>query len=378
MPDTGVKNILFVTGTRADFGKLKSLMREVDADPGFKCRIFATGMHLLKKYGNTLREIEKEGFTHIFPYFNQSTNTSRLIDISLAETIKGISFYLSEKQTDLLVVHGDRIEALAGAIVGALRGIRTAHIEGGERSGTVDELIRHAVSKLAHVHFVSRPANRRRLLQMGENEESIFVIGSPDIDIMLGDQLPTLEMVKQYYGIEFAEYALFIYHPVVTELEKTRRNIGEVLAALKESGRNYVIIQPNNDPGSECIMEALKELAQSPQFRVFPSIRFEYFLTLLRHAQCIVGNSSCGIHEAPIYGVPTVNIGTRQAGRFSSDSIFNVPEDRNAIGKTMKSLPEHCNPVFTYGKGNSAVLFMEKLREEQVWKIPLQKSFHDV
>ena len=373
-----MKNILFITGTRADFGKLKSLMHEVDADPEFECNIFVTGMHLLKKYGNTLKEIEKEGFSHIFPFFNQSTNTSRFMDISLAETIKGISYYISEKSVDLVVVHGDRIEALAGAIVGALRGVRTAHIEGGERSGTVDELIRHAVSKLAHVHFVSRNANRRRLLQMGERKESIFVIGSPDIDVMLGEKLPSIEKVKSYYNIDFDEYSIFIYHPVVTELEKIRNNIIEIVAALKESRRNYIVIRPNNDAGSERILDALQELSCCPQFKIFPSLRFEYFLTLIRNAQCVVGNSSCGIHEAPVYGVPTINIGTRQQGRFQSPSIFTVPEDRHTILETLNSIPKHFDPVFSYGKGNSAQLFIKQLRGEMIWQLPLQKYFHDI
>jgi len=372
------RNILFITGTRADFGKLKSLMHSVESDPAFNCHIFATGMHLLKKYGKTIEEIRKEKFQHIFPFYNQSTDTSRLMDISLAETIKGISFYITDNKIDLLIVHGDRIETLAGAIVGALNGIRTAHIEGGERSGTVDEVIRHSVSKLAHLHFVSRSANRRRLLQMGERESSIFVIGSPDIDIMLGGNLPTINDVKQYYGINFKEYSILIYHPVVSELEQTLHNITEVVEAIKESDRNYVIIQPNNDLGSSIISDKIAELNNITRCKIFPSLRFEYFLTLIRHAQCVLGNSSCGIHEAPIYGVPTLNIGTRQNGRFVSESIFNVQEDKNKILEALNNLPDRCEPIYTYGKGDSAVRFMKILHDEFIWNTSLQKSFHDL
>lgn len=371
------KNILFVTGTRADFGKIKSLMHGVDSHPDFQCSIFATGMHLLKKYGETLQEIQKEGFTHIFPFFNQSTQTSKFMDMTLAETIRGLSFYVSENPPDLLVVHGDRIEALAGAIVGALQGIRTAHIEGGERSGTVDELIRHAVSKLAHIHFTSTEENKKRLLQLGECEHNIFVIGSPDIDTMLNGNLPSIDKVLEHYNINFKKYNLFMYHPVVTELDSLEKNIDEVVEAMKISGRNFVVIYPNNDNGSSIILKKINELKNNSHFRIFPSIRFESFLTLLKNAQCIMGNSSCGIHEAPIYGIPTVNIGTRQKNRFKSQSIFNVSEDKHQIIKILKSLPEHCEPVLTYGKGNSAELFMKVLCGKSIWEASLQKMFFD-
>ena len=373
-----MKNILFITGTRADFGKLKPLMHKVEKDPDFTCSIFATGMHLLKKYGNTLIEIKKEGFKNIFTYFNQTNNTNCFSDVSLAETIKGLSFYLSENSIDLLVVHGDRIETLAGAIVGALRGVRTAHIEGGERSGTVDELIRHAVSKLAHIHFVSREKNKLRLIQMGEKKDSIFVIGSPDIDVMLSDTLPSIDSVKSYYGINFSDYSIFIYHPVTNELDRLKHNISEVIAALIKSNKNYIVIKPNNDAGSHHIIDALQSINDLSNFKIFPSIRFEFFLTLLRHAQYIVGNSSCGIHEAPIYGVPTINIGTRQSGRFDSPSIYNVIEDQDKIINIIKILPPRCNPVFNYGKGNSAEMFITELHKKNIWQIPLQKSFQDL
>ena len=372
------RNILFVTGTRADFGKIKSLIRGVDSDPAFQCSIFATGMHLLKKYGSTVHEIQKEGFTRIFPFFNQSTDTSQFMDMTLAETIRGLSFYVSENPPDLLVVHGDRIETLAGAIVGALQGIRTAHIEGGEKSGTVDELIRHAVSKLAHIHFVSTNENKKRLIQMGEHENNIFVIGSPDIDIMINDNLPNINEVREYYNINFSKYCLFMYHPVVTELDIIEKNIHEVVEFMKMAKRNFVIVYPNNDTGSSIILKKLDELKGNSRFRIFPSIRFESFLTLIQHAQCVIGNSSCGIHEAPIYGIPTINIGSRQKNRFQCRSIFNVPEDRMQILNVLESLPAHCEPVLAYGKGNSKELFINALHDAMIWETQLQKSFCDL
>lgn len=372
------RRILFVTGTRADFGKLKSLMRAVEKDENFDCAIFATGMHLLKKYGYTLREIEKENFSNIFPCFNQSTDTSKMMDLALAETITGLSYYVAENHVDLLVVHGDRIEALAGAIVGALQGIRTAHIEGGERSGTIDELIRHAVTKLAHIHFAATAENKRRLMQLGEFEDNVFVIGSPDIDIMLNESSPSLDSVLAHYEIPFRDYAIFLYHPVVTELDRLERNIEEAVEGIKLSGQNFVVIYPNNDTGSDIIMDKIRQLCDLPNFRVFPSIKFENFLVLIRNARAIVGNSSCGIHEAPVFGVPTINIGTRQKDRFRHKSITNVREDRGLIADAILKLPPSYEPVYTYGKGNSSQLFINILKGESIWRTPLQKSFRDL
>lgn len=372
------KNILFVTGTRADFSKLKSLMQKVNKDKMFNCFIFATGMHLLKKYGHTIDDIELKEFSHVFQFYNQTIDMNNFMDIILANTIKGLSFYVSENRPDLIIIHGDRVEALAGAVVGALQGIRTAHIEGGELSGSVDELLRHAVTKLSHIHFTSTEENKKRLIQLGEDKNNIFVIGSADIDIMLANNIPDVKDVYNRYKIPFKEYSIFIYHPVVTELENLKNNINEIVEALKISRRNFIIIYPNNDKGSDIILNKLKELEYLEQFRLFKSIKLEDFLALLRHAQCIVGNSSCGIHEAPLYGIPTINIGSRQNGRFIYKSILNVNEDKNKIIEALQSLPFTYDKTFNYGTGNSSQLFIEALHSKRLWEIPLQKTFIDM
>ena len=288
------KKILFITGTRADFGKLKPLMRKIEKSPELECHIFVTGMHMLSRYGSTLNEIKKSNFKNIFPYINQMDNNGFDMDIVLANTIQGVGHYCREYKPDMLVVHGDRVEALAGAIVGTLNNILVAHIEGCEVSGTVDELIRHAVSKLAHLHFVANDEARMRLVQMGETRDSIFVIGSPDIDVMLSSNLPTLAEVKQRYEIPFEEYFIFSYHPVTTALHKLMHDIDIVVETIKNSGLNFVVIYPNNDRGSDIILESLKRLGNNERFKLFSSLRFEYFLTLLKHAKAIVGNSSVG------------------------------------------------------------------------------------
>ncbi len=377
-PRSQAKRLLFITGTRADFGKLKPLMEQVERSADFENGVFVTGMHTLARYGFTFEEVRKCGFRNIYTYINQVVHASSDMDLVLANTVSGLGHYIREFPPDLIVVHGDRVEALAGAIVGALNGILVAHLEGGELSGTVDELIRHAVSKLSHIHCVANDEARDRLVQMGERPESVFVTGSADVDLMLSDRLPTLDQVRARYEIPFVEYGLLLYHPVTTELELLPRHVAEVLAAVEESGWNFVVIYPNNDRGSEIILENLRRWEGHPRFRVTPSIRFECFLTLLKHARAIVGNSSAGIREAPVYGVPTVNIGTRQMNRFSYPSIVNVPESKGAILAALRHLPAEIPPSRHFGTGDSAKRFMAALRDSRLWATPRQKQFRDL
>jgi UDP-N-acetylglucosamine 2-epimerase (hydrolysing) len=369
--------ILFLTGTRADFGKIKPLLQAVKDSSDFEYFVFATGLHMLARYGSTVMEIRKAGFENIFTFINQDGMESGM-DLVLANTIKGLGYYIREFPPDLIVVHGDRVEALAGATVGALHNIRVAHIEGGEVSGTVDELLRHAVSKLSHIHFVSNEDARRRLVQMGEVEDSVFVIGAPNIDIMLSDSLPTLAEVKRRYEIDYSRYTILVYHPVTSEVASLRRNIEVVLDAVEESGRNFAVIYPNNDSGTQVILEAINRLRGNPRFTLIPSMRFEYYLTLLRNAEALVGNSSSGIHEAPVYGVPSVNIGTRQLNRFHYASIIDVPEEKEAILRALRTLPRSFTPTAHFGRGDSARRFLEHLESERLWTIRSQKQFQDV
>lgn len=369
------KKILFITGTRADFGKLKPLMKKVEGSTEFGCFIFSTGMHTLSRYGSTHNEIEKSGFKNLFPYINQMDNTGQEMDMVLANTIQGIGHYVREYQPDLIVVHGDRIEALAGAIVGTLNNILVTHIEGGELSGTVDELIRHAVSKLSHIHCVANEEARTRLIQMGETPDSVFVIGSPDVDIMLSDNLPTISEVKERYEIDFEEYLIFVYHPVTTALHKLMKNIDTVVGSLLEAKMNLIVIYPNNDRGSDIILESLKRFEHCPWAKMFSSLRFEYFLMLLKHAKAIVGNSSVGIREAPIYGVPTINIGDRQMNRYQYPSIINVQEDKQEILHALRNIPQRALPSYHFGQGNSTEAFLRLLRNPQLWERSCQKQF---
>lgn len=376
-PQMSKKKIVFLTGTRADFGKIKGLIAVLEDANEYQPYIFVTGMHLMHEYGYTLLEVERCGYEHIHTFSNHTHETT--MDLTLAKTIDGFSAYVKKIQPDLIVVHGDRVEALAGAIVGSLNNILVAHIEGGEISGTIDELIRHSVSKLSHIHYTSNEDAKRRLIQMGELPESIHTIGSPDIDVMFSDTLPSIEEVKEYYEIPYDSYAVAMYHPVTTEVENIKEDAITFVQALKKSDKNYVLIFPNNDLGSQFIIDAYSELKQNTKFRIFPSIRFEYFLTLLKNSEFMIGNSSAGVREAPYYGVPSIDIGTRQRNRVKVSSVINcdcnVDKIVNAIMQIGNILSEKMQ---IFGFGDSASLFLKSLESDAIWTINHQKQFKDI
>lgn len=343
----------------------------------FETRIFVTGMHMMRKYGYTCDEVEKAGFSNIYKYINQSHGDT--MDMVLAKTISGFSDYVKETQPDMIVVHGDRVEALAGAIVGSLNNILVSHIEGGEVSGTIDELIRHAVSKMSHLHFVANDDAKKRLLQLGEKASCIHVIGSPDLDIMASSELPSLEDVLRRYEIPFDEYAVLLYHPVTTELDAIEQHAADLVEALVRSGKNYVVIYPNNDHGSSAILKAYERFAGNDSFRVFPSMRFEYFLSLMKYSDFVVGNSSAGIREAPFYSVPSIDIGSRQKNRARSPSVIQCGTSTEDIIAAIENIPEAVvSSPHSFGNGNSAEKFVAALSGGSVWNESSQKHFVDL
>ena len=370
------RKIVFLTGTRADFGKLKNIIVKLEELDIFEIEIFVTGMHMLSKYGYTCEEVEALGIGNIYKFVNQTLGDS--MDSILGKTIIGFGDFVRETQPDMIIVHGDRLEALAGASVGSMNNIITAHIEGGEVSGTIDEMIRHAVSKLSHLHFVSNENAKERLLKMGESKIAIHVIGSPDIDIMNSPNLPKIDEVKEYYDIPFSDYAIAAYHPVTSEIKKLDKNCLMFVEALQESSDNYVVIYPNNDRGSDIILRNYEILDGKDNIKIFPSMRFEYFLTLLKNADYIIGNSSAGIREAPQYGVRSIDIGTRQKNRSKASSILSISDHKDDILSSISKIKETIpSKTSEFGDGNSASLFCEVICDENVWNIDIQKYFVD-
>ena len=372
-----IKKILFLTGTRADFGKIKPLILKLQKDKEFIVNIFVTGMHMLEKYGETHIEVNKSGIKNIYKYINQ--NYLDRMDMVLAKTILGFSDYIKENKPDLIIVHGDRVEALAAATVGALNNIQVGHIEGGEVSGTIDEVIRHTVTKLVNFHFVSNESSYRRVMLLGEPKEKIFKIGSADIDIMKSNKLPSLKKVRGHYKIPYKQYGLLLFHPVTTEVNYLSKQISILISTLINSHKNYVVIYPNNDHGTDKIFEENKKLKKNKNFRLIPSMRFEYFLTILKNSDFIIGNSSAGIREAPYYGVPTINVGTRQNNRSHCHSILNVDYDSEKIISAIKKVKKiKKKKINLFGDGKSTEKFYQIIKKDKnIWDNNTQKYFKD-
>ena len=228
--------------------------------------------------------------------------------------------------------------------------------------------------------MASNEEARNRLIQLGEKPDSIYIIGSPDIDLMLSNKLPDIDYVRAYYQIPFKEYGILMYHPVTTEHDEIGWHIREVVDGVIESGKNYIVIYPNNDYGTEIILNEYSRFKNMSNIKVYPSIRFEYFLSLLRNARFMIGNSSAGIRETGLYGVPAIDIGTRQKNRYSLAELTNVQwvsENKTDICKAIDNVDKYRKPSIRFGDGTSTEKFMNILASD-IWDKNLQKQFYDL
>lgn len=365
------KRLLFVTGTRADFGKLEPLAKAAQA-AGFHISFFITGMHMMKRYGETRLEVKRFSGAEFFELVNQREGDA--LEFILSKTILGFSDFVYEHRPDLVVIHGDRVEALAASIVCAMRYIRSAHIEGGEVSGTIDESIRHCNTKLCATHFVSSDAARQRVLALGEAPERVFNIGSPELDTHARPSGVSIEQVKARYAIPFDDYGIALFHPVTSEQDTMGAQAQSLFGALEASGKCFVVIAPNNDPGTEGIFAVLEKLPPE-RFRLIPSMRFNYFSELMKNAAVMVGNSSAGVREAPFLGLPSLDVGTRQYNRAQAESVISCSAFATAdIVHFLTAYWSRCADVDqSYGLGLAAEQFAHIASQTSFWQIDFQK-----
>lgn len=368
------RRIVFVTGTRADFGKIEPLA-SVAQEAGLDVHFFVTGMHMMNKYGLTKTEVHRVRGANVVEFINQRDKDPQ--DIILAKTIVGFSDFIKEESPDLVVIHGDRIEALACALVCATNYVRCVHVEGGEVSGTIDEIFRHCNTKLANIHLVSSQIAAHRILQMGESEASVHIIGSPELDQHAQTSGVSIEEVRKYYEIPFQNYGIVIFHPVTSEASEMGTQARAMFEAIIDTHKNMVVILPNNDPGAENILEVISSLPKE-QFRVLPSMRFNYFSELVKNASIFIGNSSAGVREAPFMGIPSLDIGTRQSNRANASSIGACSAfDANSI-KTFisKEWGKRYSPDLSFGSGSATQKFNELLASDRFWQLPMQKYYN--
>lgn len=369
-----MRRVLFVSGTRADYGKIKPLIGVLAESGKFEVHVAVTGMHMLPEYGLTRIEVERNKSCEVHSFIN--TNREQDLAKSFSVTVLEISNLLKEIKPDLIVVHGDRMEALAGATAGLFNHILIGHIEGGEVSGTLDETMRHAITKLSNFHFVSNEEASKRVLQMGERQENIYVVGSPEVDTMLSEGLPSWDVVKEHYQIPFDEFGLVIFHPDSNDKEEVKNHANFLVDNIRTRGENFVVILPNNDNWSGEILESYKGIREHKNFFFLPSMRFEYYLSSLRASKFIIGNSSSGVREAPIFAVPSLDLGSRQENRNNAESILQSNFDSKLVAYFFEVfINKTFDPLMTFGSGKSAENFLSILMESNLLDSPTKKSF---
>ncbi len=368
------KKLLFVTGTRADFGKIEPLAVAA-RDSGFQIKFFITGMHMMRRYGETRLEVRRFQNAEFFEFVNQKEGDAQ--ELVLSKTILGFSDFVHEYRPDLVVIHGDRIEAMAASIVCGMKYILSGHIEGGEVSGNIDESIRHCNTKLCAAHFVSSEAAKSKVLALGESPDRVFNIGSPELDIHEGASGVSIEAVKSHYGIQFHDYGVVIFHPVTSEVGTIEAQARSLFRELENSGRSFVVIAPNNDPGTDKIFNVIDGLP-AERFKIIASMRFRHFSELMKNAAVIVGNSSAGVREAPFLGLPSLNIGTRQNKRALSSSVVNCsPFDNVCIASFLSNKwNQRGDRSNQFGDGKSTARFVAVLKSDGFWGLSPQKSYH--
>lgn len=382
-------NIAVVTGTRADFGLLKWLMLELQENPNFNLQIIATGTHFSEAFGSTYQEIEQAGFvinSRIDMLFNEDSSYGTSKSIGLA--ISGFSDAYVALKPDILVVLGDRYEILAAVSAALAFNIPVAHLHGGEKTeGAFDELIRHAITKMSHMHFVASEDYRNRVIQMGEQPHMVFNVGGFGLDAIARTNLFSREDVEQRLGVQLMTRNIVVtHHPVTLESKQTQsQEMDSLLEALSNLNDTRIIITtPNADPGASKIRKQLEDFAQKTDNAVmFKSLGQRLYYSLLSVVDGVVGNSSSGLLEAPTFNIGTVNIGTRQNGRLRSQSVIDCDGTTKSISDAINKLYstefqttlKSCkNP---YGEPGAASKCAEKLGELNLRDIT-HKPFFDM
>ncbi|WIM39810.1 UDP-N-acetylglucosamine 2-epimerase [Paenibacillus sp. PK4536] len=334
-----MKKVLVITGTRADYGIYFPILKAIQKDQELELQLLVTGMHLSPQYGYTMHHIEKDGFTisaKVDCLLQSSTHANMAKSIGLA--IVGMSQALETLSPDCVLVLGDRGEMLAAAIVATHMNIPLFHLHGGEVSGTIDESVRHAISKLAHIHLAATEGSRERLIKLGEDAWRIHVVGAPRIETMLNTPLPDLEHVKIKYGLTaIRKYILFVYHPVTTE----SANITElklIIEKLLATQQDIVCVMPNADAGTDAIIRVYQDYQDTPHFYQITNFEQLDYLTMLKHTEVLVGNSSSGIIEAASFAIPVINIGSRQEGRERSANIIDISESAEQLDQALQHI----------------------------------------
>ncbi len=333
-----MRNIGVITGTRAEYGVLQPLLGAIEGSRSLRLSLIATSMHLSKDFGRTVREITSDGHS-IACLVKTLTrdDTGAGMARSIGRCMAGMADAFEENAPDIVVVTGDRGEMLAAAIAGMYMNIPVVHIHGGDVSGSVDDSIRHAITKVAHVHFAATKSHMDRLLRLGEERWRVHRVGTLALDsLRRASRLPIGE-VEQRFGVDLSRpLALMLQHTVTTDAKNAGKQASITLDALEALGLQTIVIYPNADAGGRRIIKAIEARRGNPLFHIHRSVAHEDFINLMRVSSVLVGNSSAGIIEAPFFRLPVVNIGPRQDGRERALNVIDTGYDRRAILRALE------------------------------------------
>jgi GDP/UDP-N,N'-diacetylbacillosamine 2-epimerase (hydrolysing) len=371
------RKILYITGSRADYGLMKSVLLIIHQHSGLKLEIAVTGMHLMDEFGSTFEEIKNDGFSFHKLNVTYENDTKSSMVTFIGRLICELNYLVEAVNPDIILVLGDRGEMLAAAIVGVFRGIPVAHIHGGERSSTVDDITRHAITKLASIHFPATEESAQRIIKMGEDPSNVFVVGAPGLDMIISASLIEKKTLAAKYGIDLSKpLILLLQHPVSIERDDAGMQMEATLQAISELKLPTILIYPNADAGGREMIEVIKKYQTLPFLSVYKNIPHMEFLSLLNVCSVLIGNSSSGIIEAGSFGIPVVNIGTRQEGRQRGTNVIDVGYQKEEIitaietvlyDKGVKDKVIHSkNP---YGDGKSG-----KRIAEILYRIPIDSG----
>ena len=338
-----MRKICYITGTRADYGLMRKSLLLLANQKEVELSLIVTGMHLCKEFGLTIDEIEKDGLRiyKTIPY-NMFPQTGSTMALGVSEIIRQCVQCFLKDRPDVLLVLGDRGEMLAATIAAVHMNIPVVHIHGGERTGTIDESIRHAISKMAHYHFVSTQQSKLRLEKMGENPENIFVVGAPGLDgIEAGAKLSRSDIASKL-GLDInGKWILFLMHPVVQDTYDRFLETKQILNTCLETKSQIVALMPNSDSGGEEIKKAIESFKNSQHIKILTHVQRNLFLSLLNNCNLLLGNSSSGIIEAASFGIPVINIGNRQNLRERNVNVVDVKNNDSNLSQCIKAQLVH-------------------------------------
>lgn len=382
------RTIAVVSAGRADYAICLPVLRRIQADPALRLHLIVSGMHLSPEFGMTVDSVVADGF-EIGDRVEMllSSDTPEGIAKSMGLGTIGFAQSFARFRPDILVVLADRFEMHAAAVAALPFRIPVAHIEGGDLTeGAIDDALRHSITKLSHLHFVSTEDYGRRVVQLGEDPWRVTISGAPSLDNLKTLKLPSAVELERNYKISLQQPPLLVtFHPVTLEYEHTHQQIGELIEALKTVDMPVVFTMPNADTSGRIIAQAIKEFVSAhPTVHLVENLGTRDYLGMMAQAAAVVGNSSSGIIEAPSFGLPVVNIGTRQRGRSRAANVIDVGYSRSDIIGGIKAALQPAfrrtlrNLVNPYGSGNAAATIVERLKAVSLTEDIISKKFHDI